>query len=278
MTSFSKRMGIIKPRSIIQIDDIDQILRIAIWNQLTIYIWKQWAFLKWDSNKQDLHKLIISLWTDYFSLAIDEFQSDRDEVLTMFKRHVLEGEWFEVYDFIEFVAKNYSDWENNESKFTHACNLVMERELAGYRFINGEITPIINELEIEALESTLSLPDMFKPVKVHIAASLRLLSDRHNPDYRNSIKESISAVESLCCIMTLNPKATLGKALNRIESALPLHGSLKSAFNSLYGYTSDADGIRHGLMDDQHLRQEDAIYMLVSCSAFVNYLINKMPN
>ena len=38
---------------------------------------------------------------------------------------------------------------------------------------------------------------------------------------------------------------------------------------------SDEDGIRHGGIDFKWAPAEDAKYMLVSCSAFVNYLIEK---
>jgi hypothetical protein len=49
----------------------------------------------------------------------------------------------------------------------------------------------------------------------------------------------------------------------------------EEAFVKLYGYTSDADGIRHALMDESDLASEDAKFMLVLCSAFVNYLLAK---
>jgi hypothetical protein len=64
-------------------------------------------------------------------------------------------------------------------------------------------------------------------------------------------------------------------ALAAIEKKTTLHPSLKEAFQKLYGYTSDAQGIRHALMDEPNLDIEDAKFMLVSCSAFVNYLIVK---
>ncbi|HUW95471.1 MAG TPA: hypothetical protein VMW58_06760 [Anaerolineae bacterium] len=72
-------------------------------------------------------------------------------------------------------------------------------------------------------------------------------------------------------------KATLGQALKQIEKQAELHGALKGAFEKLYGYTSDADGIRHafGLLEEPNLRSEDAKFMLVACSAFVNYLLAK---
>ena len=58
-------------------------------------------------------------------------------------------------------------------------------------------------------------------------------------------------------------------------SQVVLHPALSSAFDKLYGYTSDEQGIRHALLDSSNLQQEDAVFMLVSCSAFVSYLIAK---
>ena len=54
-----------------------------------------------------------------------------------------------------------------------------------------------------------------------------------------------------------------------------MHTDLKKGFKDLYGWTSDSDGIRHALMEMPTVDAEDARYMLVSCSAFVNYLIVK---
>jgi len=105
--------------------------------------------------------------------------------------------------------------------------------------------------------------------------ALDLLSDKKSPDYRNSIKESISAVESICELVT-DKKTTLGQCLGEIETKIgPIHGALRRAFESLYGYTSSADGIRHALLDEPRLSFEDVKFMLVSCSAFINYLISK---
>jgi len=50
---------------------------------------------------------------------------------------------------------------------------------------------------------------------------------------------------------------------------------MEKAFLELYGYTSDENGICHGGIDFASVPAEDAKYMLVSSSAFVNYLIEK---
>ena len=89
------------------------------------------------------------------------------------------------------------------------------------------------------------------------------LSNRKQPDYRNSIKESISAVESISKVISGDPKAELGKALKIIKTKIGLHTALEQGFLKIYGYTSDADGIRHALMEQSSCDFEDAKYMLV---------------
>ena len=68
---------------------------------------------------------------------------------------------------------------------------------------------------------------------------------------------------------------TLGKLIKKLESEIKLHPALKGAFNSLYGYTSNANGIRHALMEKDTNDYHDAKFMLVTCSAFINYVKGK---
>ena len=104
------------------------------------------------------------------------------------------------------------------------------------------------------------------------------MSDRQNPDYRNSIKESVSALEGMCQKILKKDKVTLGDAICQIEKQYPIHPALKASIKSLYGYTSDADGIRHAMLDESNLSYIDAKFMLVACTNFINYLIDKTKN
>lgn len=151
-------------------------------------------------------------------------------------------------------------------------NEIFEKEFVGYRFVGEHIVAITDDLEIKEIEQSLDIK--FKGCKTQIQNALRLLSDRDKPDYKNSIKESISAVESICSIITEKNKATLGDALKVLESKRGLKGQLKSAFEKLYNYTNDKGGIRHaeGLFVSD-VSFEEAKFMLVSCCAFINYLI-----
>ena len=68
----------------------------------------------------------------------------------------------------------------------------------------------------------------------------------------------------------------MGQVLKKLkENNVKLHPALEKAYEAMYGYTSDKDGIRHSLSEESALGFEDAKFMLVSCSAFINLLIEK---
>jgi len=275
---FSQRIGKTPIKSVIQTDTIDEDLKNALWNGLTIFYWDDKVKIDWiEHNQNDVIVLLTRIWIHFFKNRLDEMPKSFDRLQSVIKKFFYGCEWYQIYDFIEFIPLNYTpDYysQTNES-FIEYCNNVFERELSAYRFVNGTLTQISSKEEVESIEEALSITDTLKPVKTHLNRSLELFSDRKTPDYRNSIKESISAVESYCSILTGKPKATLGQALKQIEKDNNIHPALKSSFSSLYGYTSDADGIRHALLDDDNLNQEDAKFMLVACSAFINYLRQK---
>ena len=55
-----------------------------------------------------------------------------------------------------------------------------------------------------------------------------------------------------------------------------MHPALEQALIKQYGYTSNEGGIRHALSDNSLAPSyADAKFMLVSCSAFINYALAK---
>lgn len=184
------------------------------------------------------------------------------------------NEWYIIYDFIEKYLR-ISDVKTKE-KMALEFNKILEDEMSAYRILDFEVVPIVNKLELEAVKEAKNTA--FDTVNTHISKALSLYSDRKKPDYENSIKESISAVEAMCSIITgiRGANATLGKTIKKLkDNGLHIHQGMEKAFSSLYGYTSDESGIRHGCMNFLNAPSEDAKYMLISCSAFINYLIEK---
>lgn len=112
-------------------------------------------------------------------------------------------------------------------------------------------------------------------VRDHLDEAKRLLADRDEPNYRNSVKEAISAVEALARLIVNDEKATLGQALKIVEAEIPIHPCLQAAFDKLWGYRSDGSGIGHGSAKGSPVGAAEASFMLVASSAFVSYLVDK---
>ena len=266
----------------LQINDMDDDLRNGLWNALTVCYWEQQSGSaliiknRYENYTSRIYSLLKTLWHVYYKRPLDTLGIDWNKIYNFIREYFFSCPWYEVYDFIEFIP-TYSVDQNINQEFIKLCNGILETEISAYRFVEGSICKITSEVEIESIEQAIKNSDIFTGVSIHLKTALKLLTDRKAPDYRNSIKESISAVESVCIILSGDTNASLGKALKIIESKLgiDLHPALKGAFEKLYGYTSDADGIRHALLEETNINFEDAKFMIVSCSAFVNYLINK---
>ncbi len=275
---FSERYGYKKVREAIQRDTIDIPLRNALWNCLTMIYWDR---VRGDyyENFDGFNTLLTRLWLYFFERPLDTKPEIWSDVYRVIRDHFFACEWDEVYDFIEFVPKNYLPKEHENIRwngtFKRFCNNVLERYVSGWRFVGAQICPISNEIEVQTIENALEDTGALRTINTHLQRALNFLSDRENPDYRNSIKESISAVEGICRLITHKPKATLGDCLKMIGAKVKTHEALKKSFSNLYGYTSDADGIRHALMAESNLSFEDAKFFLGTCSAFISYLTAK---
>ena len=280
---FAERNGFVKEKTV-QVDEIDRRLRNRLYNMVH----------RFSESSPMIHEELEYV-VDRLGYQVESTTNRNWYIINT----VLEGKdssipWYMPYEVIElfFEAKRlhckeceyrsddsceycgYTEWFRNA---TTDINIMLEQEKSGYRLLNDKFVNIISDEELQEINKIID--SSYQAVKIHINKALALYSDRKKPDYENSIKESISAVESLCCIITgaTGSQATLGSTLKKLEKdgGVVIHGAMKTAFEKLYGYTSDSDGIRHGGIDFANAPAEDAKYMLVSCSAFINYLIEK---
>jgi len=197
-----------------------------------------------------------------------------DEIFNTIYSIIIEYEYTDVFTFIEGIIKFFDITDkatyyryNYKKEFIEAISNVFKAESVNYKIISNKITDIVDEEQIKSIENTLKNP--YKEVSGHYAKAIEQLYSVK--DFDNSIKESISSLEAMCQILTKNNKATLGDALKLMKDKI--HPAMKGAFEKLYGYTSDANGIRHANgLGEGNSTFEEAKYMLISCSAFVNYL------
>lgn len=193
--------------------------------------------------------------------------------------------WYKKIDLVEQTvnylhscSKRYpTDYYPVFQNFVKQLNYEFKRLNFGYRVVGTEIVEITSEEEIKTIES--ATHDSPNNIRAHLNKALELYAQRPIGDYRNSIKESISAVEAYCREKT--GKSTLGESLNEFKkTGIAFPPILIDAFIKLYAYTNQPDtGIRHALMDndtDYEPGAEEALFMLVSCSSFINYLNKKI--
>jgi hypothetical protein len=271
--SFSVREGLIPVRQM-QINSMNKALRQGLWNALYIHIWDYFCTDGKLVSSFQIGKALSFIWDRFFEMELDEMPIVWPFYRTAAKEKFYYIEWYKVYELLEYIANVVGQINLSQSRrFTDHCNIVLRDENSAYTFERGKLIARFSNIEMKEIVTAKSHP--YEGIKTHISSALDLMSNIENPDYRNSIKESISAVESITRIISDKPKATLADALNMIEEKLGLHGALKKGFQNIYGYTSDEDGVRHAIMEETNLTFDDAKYMLVSCSAFVNYLIAK---
>jgi len=272
MKRFSQRIGATVAPSIIQLESMSDALRNSIWNLLVS------LFDEGDTGWWRIAELSSQF---FFKLPVDELPSYNNRRQEWLKKQFYAMPWYEVYDFVEFILEWY-ERSNVRQKFRKAqlfavFNHLFEEELSGYRFVGNELAPISSPAEVAAIESALATTSAtgLAGAHAHIAAALRLLAKRPDPDYRNSIKESISAVEALAKQLGSSASQGLAGALAELGKKVPLHGGLRAGLLSLYGYTSDEGGIRHAMLEEPRLGYDEAKYMAVACSAFINFLAAK---
>lgn len=276
MKSFSQRKGLKATLDIAQVDGMSDELRASLWNVLDFRLWSSEGFTYKQYGNPEITGLARWLWAHHFKEPMDTIPDHGSDILKTIRKRFFGFQWFEVYDFLESIVAFYKRAEHRRAeRLVQTFNDVLIREVAGYRFVGATVTDITSPEEHAMLVQALA-DNQFVGVAAHLQRALELYADRENPDYRNSVKESISAVEAMARIVSANPKATLGDALKAIEKNGSLHTALKEGFLKLYGYTSDEGGIRHAMLDQPNLTQAEARYFLLSCSSFSNYLKSKV--
>ena len=287
---FSHRQGLIVESSIITKEAINQDIINAIGSCYDVLCQKLDQYYSdnymhpWESffYHKDIER---ELWIHFVNRRLAKFEENGrfhlvfEELLT---RSNLP--WNRVLDLVEYVCKwisvNAADRPYLAillNEFESSINNEFDRLDYGYRIVNHCIVDITSDVEMDTINEALSSSK--DNVREHLQRAIGHYSARPNPDVRNSIKESISAVEAVC--RELTGDETLGKALKHLEeNGIVIHKMLMDQFTKFYVYTNDSDsGIRHALMDDEGTyipSKDEAYYMIVTCCAFVNYLRRKV--
>ena len=279
--SFSQAQGYECVPSQLKLEELPQPARIKLWNLFQ----ESMEFIPSSSVEC---RVSTSIWRDilldlhcyYFAKPIEsEFHKREiyyeEAVNRAFMPIFLRGKFNKVFDLLTAIMRNDKcpqDYINEVS------SIFSSTRLAYFVATDVPVTilPQATEQEGESIINAFNDLDSlgFNGAKSHLR-NAGLAINRHG--WADSIRESISAVESVARQLDPNASKTLGLALKALKKKNRLHAALEQAFQNLYGYTSDEKGIRHALLDEEAalVDSEEAIFMYGACASFVSYLCNK---
>ena len=233
--------------------------------------------------ERDIIRFSVRVLSRYLKRHEDEIIPSFDEIYELFKRHLFEDPFNRVLDLIELIVNETDIYYKLPKDRTLAEKIqpLFEQHLAAYYLDLSQqpyrFYPRCNKEQgiatIEAINTILengmdASASHLRQAAAHINAQ----------QYGDSIADSIHAVESVARSIDQKAAHTLTPALNNLEKqGLQIHPALKEGFKKLYGYTSDAQGIRHAQIDKDspEIGLDEAMFMFGACASFAAYLVSK---
>lgn len=268
---FSENKGIKHLSDVLQIDSLNDRTRNRIYS----------ATIELIEKSENEREFIEYIYTDIFSLTkndipikgteFDVFSNYYEDVEKELLFNLRECDYNEVFDFIIGIIRGIK-LKKQRQWYIEKIEKIFKEENVNYKIVGENIVDIMDEHVISGIEETLDSP--YFTVKKHYNKAIeKLYKDK---DYANSIKESISSVEAMCQVIN-GGKEELNKALRNLK--IKIHPALEQAYIKIYSYTSDENGARHANgVGEKDATFSEAKYMLISCSAFVNYLKENFEN
>ena len=129
---------------------------------------------------------------------------------------------------------------------------------------SAEIEEAINRAETSRYEQARS----------HLKEAADLLYDYNKPNYGGSMMASIKALELV--VREITGENDIQKGISSLgNKGIKLHSQFQQAITNLYNFTS-ADGVRHAHPNPVQNDEETALFMLVVCSAIINFIEARM--
>lgn len=288
---FSERYGYIARK--LQYEYLNEFSKAHLWDEINYYFLQKAQNMHDESDHEykidkecfvHASSFYYNLHRNFWGKSNDDFLHEPSRATSGIKNVVMNTMWHNVFDVIEALIRISDELIPNKKRhkaflkeFHAAINNVFQEQRCAYRLIDGVILPNVNNIEVVTITNALVDTDSIMTVNAHLEQAIKHYSDRQNPDYRNAIKESISALESLLKIIAGTRSATFDGALKSIvrNNTVVINEQLQESMKSLYAWTNSEGGVRHGLKGDSKIDNDDAKLAITSCCSYVSYLIAK---
>lgn len=229
-------------------------------------------------DPQETHEKFIALIRD----ESETWDYDRESSTAALTEHLKGCDWPEFYDFIELVGQllkkqddeiPFGDTEYFEA-YAKKVNALLQEDGIGWHLSDkSELTRQIPRPVAKRAEAAReALKDKFAPARVHYQKATDYLY-RHPIDEANSVKEIVSAVESVA--RAVEPKATtLGGAINLLQRDPRFSKYLLDGLEKLYVYSNATPQVRHGHPAAGQPSLEEAELAHAVGVAYILYLIS----
>jgi hypothetical protein len=268
---FSQRTGLEPIPPQLKLGEVSQELRRLLDYYLALEIDRETRYgtesgyftKNWERVAQDLH-------VKYFEQMAGKFKNSPYDWKQKLNTSILRANIGELFNMVEFVLHH----ENCSVELKKDIRDAFVTARAAYRvFDNQYIAAIGTEEQAAAFERAVTEAE----ARNATAARMHLIKAGvalRNSEWADSVRESIHAVEAMAVRLAPNTKDLQG-AIRVLEVNGHLHGSLKKAFDLLYAYSSNEEGIRHAniLSDKAQVDEADALFMQGACASFVSYLL-----
>jgi len=201
-------------------------------------------------DPNETHEKFIALIRD----ESDPWDYDRESSMGALTEHLKGCKWPEFYDFVELVGQLLKKTDDEApfgqaehfEEYSKKVNAIFQEDGIGWAL--NEKSDLVRQIprpvakRAEAARDALT--DKFGPARVHYQKATDYLY-RHPIDEANSIKEIVSAVESVA--RALEPKAiTLGSAIKLLQRDPRFSSHLLDGLERLYVYSNATPQVRHG--------------------------------
>lgn len=221
-----------------------------------------------------LKTIFQDIWidADYLNRGYETFSDDEDTCRRFFLNLIEEQGILEVINILDAVVSHSLFPKKFRDSFAEA---LMKGKVA-YRLdiSTGQIFPIASPEEGMVIQEALRLTQQegMQAVRGHLLSAGKYINQG---DWRDSVRESIHAVEAVGRLILKNPSTTLGEFIKSCDKCVNIHPQLKEMLKKFSTYANDH--ARHADKPDSSTPPDmaDAVLLFGSCASFVTYLINK---
>lgn len=201
-------------------------------------------------DPHETHEKFIALIRD----ESEPWDYDRESSMVALTDHLKSCEWPEFYDFVELLGqllkKKDDEIPFGDTEYFGAymkkVNALLHEDGIGWTLNDKSelVRQIPRPVAKRAEAARDALKDQFAPARVHYQKATDYLY-RHPIDEANSVKEIVSAIESVA--RAVEPKATtLGAAIKLLQRDPRFSTYLLDGLEKLYVYSNATPQIRHG--------------------------------